>query len=104
SISDALGDHVLTRIVNFCLRYIADLDIPKKRGTFIEYRKAQLNISPVGRNCSQAEREEFNAFDKEHKVREKFVQALQKEFTDVPLEFAIGGQISIDAYPVGWDK
>ena len=40
----------------------------------------------------------------EHHVRIKFVEALRKEFPDVGLEFAIGGQISIDVYPTGWDK
>ena len=40
----------------------------------------------------------------EHKVREKFKEALEKEFADSGLVFAIGGQISIDVFPVGWSK
>ena len=40
----------------------------------------------------------------EHNVREKFVAALQNEFPDAGLTFAIGGQISIDVFPNGWDK
>ncbi|KAF2357428.1 Phosphomannomutase [Trinorchestia longiramus] len=40
----------------------------------------------------------------EHKIREKFVEALRKEFSDLGLTFSIGGQISIDAFPDGWDK
>ena len=34
------------------------------RGTFIEFRSSMINICPVGRSCSQAERDEFSAFDK----------------------------------------
>jgi hypothetical protein len=34
-------------------RYISDLDIPVMRGTFIEFRNGMLNVSPIGRNCSQ---------------------------------------------------
>lgn len=56
SIKDFLGEGKLKEFINFCLRYIADLDIPIKRGTFIEYRTGMLNISPIGRNCSQEER------------------------------------------------
>ena len=32
------------------------------------------------------------------------MEALRKEFPNAGLEFAIGGQISIDVYPTGWDK
>lgn len=47
----------------------ADLKIPVKRGTFIEFRKGMLNVSPIGRNCSQAERDEFERYDKGAGVR-----------------------------------
>ena len=57
------------RFINFVLHYIADLDIPIKRGTFIEFRNGMLNVSPIGRNCSQEERDEFERFDKEAGVR-----------------------------------
>lgn len=38
----------LKRLINFLLHYIADLDIPIKRGTFIEFRTGMLNVSPIG--------------------------------------------------------
>ncbi len=50
-------------LINFCLHYIADLDLPVKRGTFIEFRNGMLNVSPIGRNCSQEERDEFERYD-----------------------------------------
>jgi len=40
----------------------------------------------------------------EHKIREAFVTALEKEFPDLGLRFSIGGQISFDVFPHGWDK
>ncbi|KAG0242296.1 Phosphomannomutase [Actinomortierella wolfii] len=99
-----MGEERYKKMVNFVLRYIADLDIPIKRGTFIEFRNGMINISPIGRNCSHAERNEFEKFDLEHKIREKFVAALQNEFPDYGLTFSIGGQISFDVFPTGWDK
>ncbi|OAQ33704.1 Pmm1 phosphomannomutase [Linnemannia elongata AG-77] len=99
-----LGEDRYKKLVNFVLRYIADLDIPVKRGTFIEFRNGMINISPIGRNCSHPERNDFEKFDLEHKLREKFVSALQNEFPDYGLTYSIGGQISLDVFPTGWDK
>jgi phosphomannomutase len=70
----------------------------------LEYRNGMMNISPIGRNCSKEERNAFEEFDKDAKVREKFVEALQKEMADLNLQFSIGGQISFDVFPKGWDK
>lgn len=86
------------------MRYIADLDIPIKRGTFIEYRTGLINVSPIGRNCSQEERNQFYAYNKEYKVLETFKSIVEKEFSDYDLKFSIGGQISFDCFPIGWDK
>nr|GEX82602.1 phosphomannomutase [Tanacetum cinerariifolium] len=82
--------------VNFTLHYIADLDIPIKRGTFIEFRSGMINVSPIGRNCSQEERDEFERYDKVHNIRPKMVEILREKFTHLNLTFSIGGQISFD--------
>lgn len=47
----------------------ADIDIPLKRGTFIEFRNGMLNVSPIGRNCSQEERDAFEKFDLANGIR-----------------------------------
>jgi len=104
SIKLHLGEAKLKRFINFCLHYLADIDIPIKRGTFIEFRNGMLNISPIGRNCSQAEREDFEKYDLKEHIREKFVQVLQEKFADLDLTYSIGGQISFDVFPRGWDK
>jgi phosphomannomutase len=78
-----LGEARLRPFINFVLHYIADLDIPVKRGTFLEFRAGMINVreaggegrarrltpavpqvSPIGRNCSQSERDEFERYDK----------------------------------------
>lgn len=69
SLKSFLGEDKLKELINFVLHYIADLDIPIKRGTFIEFRNGMLNISPIGRNCSQEERDEFERYDKTAGVR-----------------------------------
>ncbi|CAI2379465.1 unnamed protein product [Moneuplotes crassus] len=104
SIRDELGEEKIKKIVNFVLRYVADLDIPIKRGTFVEYRTGLLNVSPIGRNCSYDERTDFFEYDKEQKIRPAMVEAMKEEFKDFNLTFSIGGQISIDVFPNGWDK
>mmetsp|Transcript_32976 Transcript_32976/g.82899 ORF Transcript_32976/g.82899 Transcript_32976/m.82899 type:complete len:251 (-) Transcript_32976:721-1473(-) len=104
SIKGYVSEEKMQSFLNFVLRYIADLSIPVKRGTFVEFRSGMLNISPIGRNCSQEERDAFEQYDKVHNVRQKFVEALKKEFADLGLKFVIGGQISFDVFPEGWDK
>ncbi|KAG5652039.1 Phosphomannomutase 1 [Sphagnurus paluster] len=99
-----LGEERYKPLVNFILHYIADLDIPIKRGTFVEFRNGMINISPIGRNATIAERIEFEAYDKKHGLRAAFVKALREKFPDYGLTYSIGGQISFDVFPNGWDK
>lgn len=104
SLLEAVGEAKLQEFINFCLHYIADLKIPQKRGTFIEFRTGMLNISPIGRNCSQAERDEFEAYDKEHHIREQMIEHLRERFKHLNFVYSIGGQISFDVMPQGWTK
>lgn len=104
SVVDKLGEDNLKRVINWTLRYVADLDIPIKRGTFIEFRQGMLNLSPIGRNCSRQERNDFEKFDLEHGIRKTMVAKMKEEFTDLDLTYSIGGQISFDVFPTGWDK
>ncbi|KZF26871.1 eukaryotic phosphomannomutase [Xylona heveae TC161] len=99
-----IGEEDYKKLVNFILHYLADIDIPIKRGTFVEFRNGMINVSPIGRNASVEERHEFERYDKVHQIRAKFVQALKDNFSHLSLTFAIGGQISFDVFPTGWDK
>ncbi|XP_075624091.1 phosphomannomutase 2 [Balearica regulorum gibbericeps] len=104
NIQGHLGEDILQDLINYCLSYIAKIKLPKKRGTFIEFRNGMLNVSPIGRSCSQEERVEFYELDKKEHIREKFVADLRREFAGKGLTFSIGGQISFDVFPDGWDK
>jgi phosphomannomutase len=63
-----------------------------------------INVSPIGRNASVEERNEFEEFDKKAGVRAAMVKALQERFSHLNLTYSIGGQISFDVFPNGWDK
>lgn len=104
TISKFLGEDNIKRIVNWTLKYLADVDIPVKRGTFIEFRSGMMNISPIGRNCSREERNDYEKVDLERGIRKNMVEAMKKEFADLNLTYSIGGQISFDVFPTGWDK
>ncbi len=82
--------------------FLESSDCPKKTGEHIEHRTGMINFSTIGRACSQEEREEYSMWDKENKEREKIVSVLRKRYND--LSFNIGGQISIDISPTGYDK
>eukprot|EP00941_MAST-03F_sp_MAST-3F-sp1_P004486 g4486.t1 len=99
-----IGEEKMKKLVNFCLAYMAKLDLPVKRGTFIEFRTGMINVSPIGRNCSKEERNAYEQYDLKHNVRKDFVAALEKEFAGDGIKFSIGGQISFDVFPEGWDK
>ena len=104
-VTNYLGFDKYKEFINFCMKYIADLDIPVKTGTFIELRTGLVNVSPIGRNCTQEERDAFVVYNKEHKILEKFRETLVKNFAEkFKLQISIGGQISFDVYPIGWDK
>jgi phosphomannomutase len=75
-----IGEDQYKELTRFILHYIADLDIPIKRGTFIEFRNGMINVSPIGRNASTQERNDYQKYDLEHKIREKFVAELRERF------------------------
>ncbi|CAH0387947.1 unnamed protein product [Bemisia tabaci] len=99
-----LGEEKLQQFINFALKYMSQITLPFKRGTFIEFRTGMLNISPAGRSVTQAQRDAYEEYDKEHKIREKFIQAIKESLPDLGLTYSIGGQISFDVFPTGWDK
>jgi phosphomannomutase len=104
SLIEHLGEDNYQTLINVCLSVLSETNIPLKRGNFIELRNGMINISPIGRSCSQKERDDFDAWDKQHKIREKIISQIKFELSDLNLQFSIGGQISIDIFPKGWDK
>lgn len=104
SIVEHLGEQKYQNLINTCMKALSNTNIPKKRGNFIELRKGMINISPIGRNCSQSEREEFYHFDKINNTRQKIIHEIKHELPHLNLQYSIGGQISIDIFPYGWNK
>jgi phosphomannomutase len=37
-------------------------------------------------------------------IRKDFIVALQNKFAQLNLKYSVGGQISFDVFPQGWDK
>lgn len=49
------------------------------------HRNGMVNVSPIGRNATLKERIEFNAYDQQHQIREKFVEELRSRFSHLGL-------------------
>lgn len=99
-----LGEKINKQIINYLLKYMLELDVPIKRGTFIEYRTGLINLCPIGRNCTNDERMAFNKYDRIHGIRKKLATDIVENFGHLGIQCSIGGQISVDMFPVGWDK
>ena len=88
------------------LKYLEDTldssDYPIKAGNHIEDRGSMLNFSIVGRNCTQEQREQYFEWDKECGERKRISKYIREQWRD--LDAVIGGQISIDIVPKGFDK
>jgi len=112
SITKYLETNNFNKLINICLVELSKVDCPIKTGTFIETRTGMINICPVGRSCNQEQRDDFYQLDKKHNYRTKLVKSVSNKWEDYrnknsnvkELSFSIGGQISIDIFPKGWDK
>lgn len=106
--SNSMVEHIsedkYKEFINYVLKYISDCDVPIKRGTFVELRTGLVNISVIGRSCTLLERIDYEKYDIEHGIRKKFIEELQRRFHHLNLRYSIGGQISFDVFPNGWDK
>lgn len=73
-----------------------------KTGGHIEMRQGMVNFSTVGRQASSDLREAYYRWDQIHREREDivdYIKGLHPQF-----EVAIGGQVSVDIYPIGNNK
>ena len=89
-------------LLDTCKNLIDISNYSVKAGNHIEERVGLLNISVVGRNCTQKQREEYYEWDKINKEREFICQAINKMFPE--LEASAGGQISVDIHKFGKNK
>ena len=88
------------------LKYLEDTlddsDYPVKAGVHIEDRGSMLNFSMVGRRCSLQERKNYFEYDTLTGERKEIAKYIRDTWPE--LDAVIGGQISIDIYPKGYDK
>lgn len=104
NIKDYLSDENYKKLVDQFLKILSETESTVKRGQFITLRNSTINISPIGRSCSVEERIEFYEFDKKNNARLKLVSKIKPLLDQYDLDCAIGGQISVDIFPRGWDK
>lgn len=102
--SKFVGEYKFTKIINVILEALSHIEIPIKRGQFIEYRNGLLSVSPIGRQCSQEEREMFIEYESTHNVRKSIIEYIKPRLQDYNLMYTIGGKISFEIMPHGWDK
>lgn len=86
--------------------YLNDCQInsqyPVKTGNFIEYRTGCVNYSTVGRESTYKQRIQYLEWDNINKERESIKNYIKNNFKDI--DCVIGGEISVDIFPVGKDK
>ena len=113
NIVDKIGNDSFTHLMNICLSCLSKSESTCKRGNFIEVRNGIINISPIGKSCNQKERENFFEKDKLYGYRKNLIESIQRRWNEfiyesenkeIELQFSLGGMISIDIFPKGWDK
>ena len=92
----------ITKINNILLKYLCDLDLPIKTGTFIDLRRGLIYFTPIGQNCTTQDRSNFILLDKKNNIRQKIIKDLSKLLPE--LEIMSGGEIGLSISPKGWNK
>uniref|UniRef100_A0A8C3X8I5 Phosphomannomutase n=1 Tax=Catagonus wagneri TaxID=51154 RepID=A0A8C3X8I5_9CETA len=75
--------------------------ITKDMDCFLQELRQKIKIGVVGGSDFEKVQEQLGS---DENIRQKFVEDLRKEFAGKGLTFSIGGQISFDVFPDGWDK
>ncbi|KAF6272454.1 phosphomannomutase 2 [Rhinolophus ferrumequinum] len=75
--------------------------ITKEMDDFLQKLRQKVKIGVVGGSDFEKVQEQLG---NDENIRQQFVADLRKEFAGKGLTFSIGGQISIDVFPDGWDK
>jgi len=89
-------------LIEFCQDFIAKSGYLFREGNHLEYRTGLLNISVVGREANEDQRSYYQKWNCKMREQEAFVTEINTRFDDY--EAVIGGNISIDVMPTGWNK
>lgn len=68
----------------------------------LEERTGMVNFSTVGRDATPSQRKAYCEWDRVHGERKRVAEWLSMRYPK--LEFAVGGEVSIDIFPKGKDK
>ena len=90
------------KLIKFLEKQLKESRYFTRCGNHIEDRGSMLNFSIVGRDCSLKERKTYFEYDKKSKERQKIATEINILWPE--LNAVIGGQISIDIAPTGYDK
>uniref|UniRef100_A0A914QJR0 Phosphomannomutase n=1 Tax=Panagrolaimus davidi TaxID=227884 RepID=A0A914QJR0_9BILA len=72
--------------------------ITKKMREFMHETHKKVHLAVVGGSDLSKITEQLGD------IKDLLVAELEKRFSDYGLKFSIGGQTSVDAFPIGWDK
>ena len=78
SFVEQIGEERYQQLVNKALHILSTIVLPIKRGVFLELRTGLLNICPIGRSCTQQERDQFTEYDKKAGIRKQICESVTK--------------------------
>ena len=108
NLSDSHFDLLMKILIGAQFTHISSDPDHALTGHFIQYRGSLINWCPVGRNANDEQRKKFVDYDKNTDMRFRLMTGVQamvdKALGPSKVKFALGGNTSIDVYPVGWDK
>uniref|UniRef100_W5N0Z1 Phosphomannomutase n=1 Tax=Lepisosteus oculatus TaxID=7918 RepID=W5N0Z1_LEPOC len=106
AIQNQLGEELLQDLINFCLRYMGLLKLPKKRWqpAVVPVQTACINSCDPLPVCAVSSQDENSREVRREKIREKFVATLQKEFAGKGLRFTRENLLKINDYTRSLDK
>lgn len=98
----ALDHEFPPELARFAQAWIARAAFPLRTGRHVEARTGALNLSVIGRNATRREREIYLRHDRATGERHRLAEAIAERFPQY--ECRLGGQISVDVAPRGWNK
>ena len=80
SFKDFMGEKHFMKFINIILKNLSKIEIPKKRGKFIEYKNDFLTVSPIGFDSSDNEKDEFEKYDSKHLILNNLIEMIKKDW------------------------
>ena len=91
-----------TKLLSRLLELRKSSSYPNKKARWIESRQGMLNFSTAGRDSNTRERKNYHEWDKKNGERSRLAETINEEFPH--LEACLGGEISLDIQPRGFNK